>query len=86
MDNNPTDPNQAGIPQAGAPAGPAPMDQPAAPQAEEKCLTCGNQASGGNCVPCGQPTMSCTCTPAPSTGGMGGDMGQNQPTGGPSPV
>ncbi len=30
---------------------------------EEKCTTCGNSASTGNCVPCGQNQMSCTCTP-----------------------
>lgn len=76
MDNQnpgmPSDPNQGGgmsTPDQGAPASP---EQPVA-QAEEKCSTCGSPASGGNCVPCGQGQMSCTCPPpASSTGSEGG--------------
>lgn len=79
MDNNnpgmPADPNQGGMgggmPQGDAPATP-PTDTPPAPQAEEKCSTCGSQASSGNCVPCGQPTTSCTCPPASPSSDQGG--------------
>lgn len=81
MDNQnpgmPGDPNQGGGEPADQSTPPAP-EQPMA-AADEKCTTCGAQASGGNCVPCGQGEASCACPPAsPPTG----DMGQNQPTGG----
>ncbi len=42
----------------------------AAPQ-EQKCVTCGNSASGGTCMACGQGEVTCSCTPASSGGGMG---------------
>ncbi len=77
---------------------PAPvMPEPASPQGEQgeptftppaaesqKCVTCGNSASAGNCMACGQGEVSCTCTP---TGGTptGGSM--PPPVGGePAPV
>lgn len=53
-------------------AEPAPQSAPAAdqPQAEQQCTTCGNAASGGNCVACAQGEANCTCPPAaPSAGG-----------------
>ncbi len=34
-----------------------------APVAEEKCETCGNGSSNGNCVGCSVPNASCTCPP-----------------------
>lgn len=67
------DPNQGG----GTPT----QDQPATPSpaVDEKCSTCSNQASGGNCVPCGQPQMSCACPPvspsAPVSEAGGGQQG-----------
>lgn len=63
---------------------PTPAPVASEPQPAEKCTTCGNSASGGNCMPCGQGEISCTCTPA---GGAptGGSM--PPPVGGePAPV
>ena len=63
----------------------APAVEPSQPQQEQKCMTCGNAASGGNCVPCGQGEASCTWPPAQG-GGPGpsapGEAGQ----GGPAPA
>lgn len=60
----------------------APVSQPT-PQQEEKCMTCGNAASSGNCVPCGQGETACTCPPAQGSGpgpsAPGGEMGQGGP-------
>lgn len=52
----------------------------------EKCVTCGNLASGGTCTACGQGEVTCSCTPASSDGGssMGGPTGGEQPTGQPA--
>lgn len=88
MDNNnpgvPSDPSSNPTPSepTDAPTSDQPAEAPAANQSastEEKCSTCGNQAAGGNCVPCGQPAMSCVCPPASA----GGDQGTSA---GPSPV
>lgn len=68
--SNPSDNTGGGMPAGDAPAT-TPMDQPA-PQAEEKCSTCGNQAAGGNCVPCGQPTANCSCPPTAPSSEQGG--------------
>lgn len=57
-------------------ADPQSMPQPA-PQQEQKCVTCGNAASGGTCVACGQGEISCTCQPA--SGGMGPGPSQGTP-------
>ena len=38
------------------------------PQSDQKCVTCGNAASGGSCVACGQGEISCTCQPKPPQG------------------
>lgn len=72
------EPAMPGMPSASEPAAPA-GDQggsmPAAsepqpqPQADQKCVTCGNAASGGNCVACGQGEITCTCQPNSSQGG-----------------
>lgn len=62
--------NQGG----GVPPAAEPM-QPAAEQPQEqKCMTCGTTASGGNCVACGQGEVSCTCPPA-----TGGEQGSSEP-------
>lgn len=71
----------------GAPAG----DQPAAPPVEQpvqqKCVTCGNAASGGNCVACGLGEVTCTCTPAGGEqGGAPSGEPSGQPGGEPAPV
>ena len=58
----------------------APMAEPQASEAPaapvesqpQQCATCGNTASGGSCVPCGQGEANCTCTPIASSGGAGG--------------
>lgn len=56
------------------------------PQSEQKCVTCGNAAAGGNCVTCGLGETACTCPPAQGSGpgpsAPGGEMGQ----GGPAPA
>lgn len=71
----------------GAPGDTSAPENQSASVAEEKCSTCGSQASGGNCVPCGQPAMSCNCPPASPAGGVGGgtDTGTG-PQGGESPT
>ena len=59
----------------------APVSEPApqpTPQQEEKCTTCGNAASSGNCVPCGQGELACTCPPAVPPSPMG-DQGGSAP-------
>lgn len=48
---------------------------------EQKCVTCGNAASGGSCVACGQGEVTCTCTPQ-SGGGMPPSGGQPPQEGG----
>lgn len=53
-------------------------DQPTAAPAE-KCVTCGNTASGGNCVACGQGEVSCTCPQPSPEGGQGGGPAQGGP-------
>lgn len=53
---------QAPVAEPVAPMGEMPGQTGAtAPQAEEKCTTCGGQSANGNCVPCGQPMATCTC-------------------------
>ena len=78
---NPDDPNQNPPAQtptdAGGQAPGAPTDQPASPPTPEKCVTCGGASSGGNCVPCGQGQISCTCPPAQPPGGE--QSGPTQP-------
>lgn len=57
-----------------APAGdqggavPSASEPQSQPQADQKCVTCGNSASGGNCVACGQGEITCTCQPNSSQG------------------
>ena len=68
--NNPTNP---------APVMPEPASQgepTSTPSAAEsqKCVTCGNSASGGNCMPCGQGEISCTCTTPTGGAPTGGSM------------
>lgn len=45
-----------------------PSEQAPAP-AEQKCMTCGNAASAGNCSTCGMGEVNCTCTPSSGQGG-----------------
>ncbi len=77
MDDNQNG-NQGGTPPVTEPASTEPTQQ------EQKCVTCGNAASAGNCVACGQGEVSCTCTPAqggqgPTTPPEGGEMGGGTP-------
>lgn len=71
------------------PAADQPAEAPAADTGgaavEEKCVTCGNQASGGNCVACGQGVVTCTCQPAGGSepSGSGPVMGGGEPQGAP---
>lgn len=57
------------------PAQPEPVSEPTAvaqePQLEQKCATCGNAASAGNCVACGLGEVTCTCQPASPAGDQG---------------
>lgn len=71
--NNPTGGDQGTMP--------TPNPTPVMPQ---KCVTCGNSASGGNCMACGQSEVSCTCTP--QTGGEGTPSAGEQPGGEPAPA
>lgn len=48
------------------------------PQPEQKCVTCGNAASGGSCVACGQGEITCTCGPA--QGGPASPIGEQSPS------
>ena len=81
--NNPGG-NVPSEPTVQAPSEPAaPPAEPAAPvsampesQPGEKCVTCQNAASGGNCIACGQGEVTCTCPPAAPVGGQG----QAEPT------
>lgn len=87
---NPDDPNQNPTqpttpPTGDQPVSPAsgvaspgePVSEPAQSAVEEKCMTCGNTASGGNCVACGQGQVSCTCPSAQPPGGE--QSGPTQP-------
>lgn len=50
-----------------------PATEPVAqPQAGQQCTTCGNAASGGNCIACAQGETACTCPPAAPSGEVGG--------------
>lgn len=82
QNNNPTTSEQ------GSGGGTPPTDQSAptqegqpTPAASEKCSTCGNQAVGGNCVPCGQNQTSCACPPptSPQAGSAEGGQGSGTP-------
>ncbi len=89
QNNNPggTTPSEPAAPMA-EPSTPEPTMPPTEepptqtpPQSEQKCVTCGNAASGGNCVTCGQGEISCTCQPV--QGGPSSPMGEqsgNAPT------
>lgn len=46
------------------------------PQADQKCVTCGSAASGGNCVACGQGEITCTCQPNAPQGGPSSPAGE----------
>lgn len=56
---------EAAVPDQAAQSEPAvePAAPAAQPQEEQKCVTCGNAASGGTCSACGQGEITCTCTP-----------------------
>lgn len=80
---NPDDPNQNPTPPTTPPVGDQPVSEPTPPVSEppqgaveEKCMTCGNTSSGGNCVACGQGQVSCTCPPASPGGEQGGPTQQ----------
>lgn len=73
---NPDDPNQNPTQPQTPPMGDQPVSEPVQP-AQEKCVTCGNTASGGTCVPCGQGQVSCTCPPAQPP--VGEQSGPTQP-------
>ena len=74
--SEPTAPAAEPTPIPSEPAAPVSEPTPqSAPQPEEKCMTCGNTASGGNCVPCGQGELSCSCGPAAPPSPMGGQGG-----------
>lgn len=54
--SEPTTPPMAGQPTSDMPT-------------EQKCVTCGNVASGGSCVTCGMGEVNCTCAPSSGQGG-----------------
>lgn len=55
----PQPPVEPSVPPMGGGEPQAPVS--GAPVVEEKCTTCGNQASNGACTPCSQPMATCTC-------------------------
>lgn len=59
---------------------PAPTVPGPAPVTEQKCLTCGNTASDGNCVVCGQGETACTCPPPSGPGAPPSPVGEPSPS------
>lgn len=85
QNNNPggTTPSEPTTPEP-APTVPEPAPVTPQPPAEaggtEKCLTCGNATSSGNCVACGQGETACVCPPSSGQGAPPSPVGEPSPS------